>query len=72
MLIFIYIAMKNPGLHDSRCKALGMLASNESDGYGSHLVLFELFGAMSKINVEAAYETVNSYLNFPLNMLGVE
>ncbi len=46
-----------------------MLVSEEFTGYGSSLVLFELFGALSKLNVEAAYEAVNAYLDLPLNIL---
>ncbi len=46
-----------------------MLVSKEFRGYGSSLVLFELFGALSRISVEAAYEAVNSYLDLPLTML---
>jgi len=46
-----------------------MLISKEFIGYGSHLILFELFGALSRINVEAAYEAVNSYLDLPLTIL---
>jgi len=46
-----------------------MLVSKEFNGYGSHLVLFELFGTLSRINVEAAYEAANSYLNLPLTIL---
>jgi len=46
-----------------------MLVSKEFSGYGSHLVLFELFRTLSRISVEAAYEAVNSYLDLPLTML---
>jgi len=46
-----------------------MLVSKEFTGYGSHLVLFELFGALSGISVEAAYEAAISYLDLPLTML---
>ena len=37
-----------------------MLVSKEFIGYTSSLVLFELFGALSRISVEAAYVAVNS------------
>ncbi len=46
-----------------------MLVSKEFIGYGSHLIIFELFGALSGISVEAAYEAVNSYLSLPLRIL---
>ncbi|MGC9149406.1 MAG: hypothetical protein ACP5GI_08230 [Sulfolobales archaeon] len=45
-----------------------MLVSKEFKGYSSHLVLFELFGALSRINVEAVYEAANSYMNLPLTI----
>jgi len=48
-----------------------MLVSKEFTGYGSHLVLFELFGALSEISVEAAYEAVISYLDLPLTILEI-
>jgi predicted nucleic acid-binding protein len=32
-------------------------------------VLFELFGALARVSVEAAYEATVSYLNLPLTML---
>jgi predicted nucleic acid-binding protein len=46
-----------------------MLVSKEFSGYGSHLVLFELFGALSRVSAEAAYEAVNAYLDLPLTIL---
>ncbi len=69
--IYIYVALKHPDFYRKCYNVLDMLVSKEFTGYGSHLVLFELFGALSKIDVDAAYEAVNSYLNFPLTMLEV-
>ena len=45
------------------------LLRREFVGYGSHLVIFELFGALSRISVEAAYEAVNAYLDLPIHVL---
>ncbi|WP_252897157.1 hypothetical protein [Metallosphaera hakonensis] len=46
-----------------------MLLSDEFEGFGSDLVLLEPYGGLSNINVEAAYEAVNSYLDLPLSIL---
>ena len=67
--IFIYVALKDPEFYKRCYSILDMLISKEFIGYGSHLILFELFGALSRINVEAAYEAVNSYLDLPLTIL---
>ncbi len=67
--IFIYVALKHPDFYKKCYDVLEMLVSKELIGYGSHLVLFELFGALSEIDVEAAYEAVSSYLDLPLTML---
>jgi len=67
--IFIYVALKHPDYYEQCYRVLDMLVSKEFNGYGSHLVLFELFGTLSRINVEAAYEAANSYLNLPLTIL---
>ncbi|RLF22235.1 MAG: VapC-like toxin [Thermoprotei archaeon] len=67
--IFIYVALKHPDFYRDCYNVLNMLVTKEFSGYGSHLVLFELFGALSRISVEAAYEAVNSYLDLPLTML---
>ena len=67
--IFIYVALKDPEFYKRCYSVLDMLISKEFIGYGSHLILFELFGALSRINVEAAYEAVNSYLDLPLTIL---
>ena len=49
-----------------------MLVDSVFRGYGSYLVAFELFGALSEINVEAAREATASYLDMPLTMLKVD
>ena len=67
--IFIYVALKNPDFYNACYKVLDMLISGEFEGFGSQLVLFELFGSLSKINVKAAYEAVNSYLDLPIAIL---
>ncbi|MEM0373302.1 MAG: type II toxin-antitoxin system VapC family toxin [Sulfolobaceae archaeon] len=67
--VFIYVALKNPEFYDACYKVLEMLVSGEFEGFGSDLVLLELFGSLSKINVQVAYEAVNSYLDFPIAIL---
>jgi len=64
--IFIYVALKHPDFYRQCYSVLDMLVSKEFSGYGSHLVLFELFGALSRISVKAAYEAVSAYLDLPL------
>ncbi|BCU71272.1 hypothetical protein KN1_25690 [Stygiolobus caldivivus] len=36
-----------------------MLVSGGFKGFGSHLILFELFGSLSKIDIKAIYDAVN-------------
>ena len=67
--VYIYVALKHPEFYEGCYAVLEMLTSGEFEGYGSHLILFELFGALSRISVEAAYEAVNSYLSLPLTIL---
>lgn len=67
--IFVYVALKHPDFYRACYNILNLLISKEFSSYGSHLVLFELFGALTRINVEAAYEAAISYLNLPLTML---
>jgi len=67
--IFVYVALKHPDFYRKCYDILDMLVLKEFTGYSSHLVLFEFFGALSKINIEAAYEVVNSYLDLPLTIL---
>ena len=58
--IYVYVALNNPMFYSKCYNVLSMLVSKEFIGYTSHLVLFELFGALSRISVEAAYVAVNS------------
>jgi len=67
--VFVYVALKHPDFYRECYNVLDMLVSGEFTGFGSHLVLFELFGVLSRFNVEAAYEAVNSYLDLPLTIL---
>jgi len=69
--IFVYVALKHPDYYKKCYSVLELLTLKEFTGYGSQLVLFELYGALSKLNVEAAYEAVKSYLNLPLTILEV-
>lgn len=46
-----------------------MLISDEFEGFGSDLVLLELFGNLSRINVQVAHEVVNLYLDLPITIL---
>lgn len=67
--IFIYVALKHPEYYMPYYKLLRKIVSEQIHAYGSELVLFELFGAMAKINPAAAYEATISYLNFPITHL---
>ncbi len=67
--VFIYVALKHPQYYESCRAVLEMLLRREFVGYGSHLVVFELFAALSRISVEAAYEAVNAYLDLPIHVL---
>ena len=69
--IFVYVALKNPDFYNACYKVLDMLVSGEFKGFGSYLVLFELFGSLSKIDIKAAYEAVNSYLDLPITILEI-
>jgi len=70
--IFIYVALKHPEFYRRCYEVLEMLVDSVFRGYGSYLVAFELFGALSEINVEAAREATASYLDMPLTMLKVD
>lgn len=70
--IYAYIALKHPDFYKECYNILYMLISKEFIGYGSHLVLFELFGALSKVNVDAAYEAIDACLNLPLIILEID
>jgi predicted nucleic acid-binding protein len=61
--------LKNPKFYDKCYKVLEMLVSNEFEGFGSDLVLLELFGSLTRIDVQVAYEAVNSYLDLPITIL---
>ena len=69
--IFVYVALKHPDFHDSCYEILELLVDEYYHGYGSDLILFELFGALSKINPKAAYEAAISYLNLPIVRLEI-
>jgi len=70
--VFIYVALKHPDFYASCKRVLELLVEEEFEGYGSHLVLFELFGALSKISPEAAWEAATAYLDLPLSMLTLD
>ena len=69
--VFVYVALKNPDFYHACYNVLNSLVSGEFKGFGSQLVLFELFGSLSKINVKAAYEAVKSYLDLPITILEI-
>ncbi len=69
--IFVYVALKHPDFYDSCYEILELSVDEYYHGYGSDLVLFELFGALSKINPKAAYEAAISYLNLPITRLEI-
>lgn len=70
--IFAYVALGHPDYYKNCYNVLNMLVSKEFNGYGSQLVLFELFGSLSRISVDAAYEAAASYLNLPIGMLKLD
>ena len=70
--VYVYVAIKHPEFFDKCYKVLQMLVDGEYEGYGSKFVLFELFGALSKINPVAAYEASYYYLNLPLKSLDMD
>ena len=70
--VFIYVATKHPRFYDSSYKVLKMLVDGEFIGYGSKFIVFELFGALSRINPIAAYEAAYSYLNLPIKLLDMD
>jgi len=70
--IFIYVAIKHPEFYKSSYGVLEMLVDGEFTGYGSKLILFELFGALSRINPLAAYEAAHYYLNLPLRIIDLD
>jgi len=65
------VALKHPDFYDSCYEILELSVDEYYHGYGSDLVLFELFGALSKINPKAAYEAAISYLNLPITRLEI-
>jgi len=67
--IFIYVAINNPDYFKQCRKVLEDLVNGDYEGYGSELVVFELFGSLSKINPIAAYEAVTYYLDLPIKIL---
>ena len=67
--VLVYVALKHPDFYDDCLNILKMLVDGDYIGYGSLFVLFELFGALSKINPKAAYEASTYYLNLPIKLL---
>ncbi len=67
--VYIYVALKHPEFYEKCYEVLRLLAAKEFTGYGSSLVLHELFGALSEVSAEAAYEAATAYLDLPLTML---
>ncbi len=70
--IFVYVAIKHPEFYAACREVLEALVNEEYIGYGSYLVLFELFGSLSRISVEAAYEAATVYLDLPLHVLRMD
>jgi len=70
--IFFYVATKHPKFYTACVKVLEALTEEEYVGYGSNLVLFELFGSLSKLNAKAAYNAAIAYLSLPLHILRVD
>lgn len=70
--VFVYVAVRHPDFYTACRDVLEALVEEEYVGYGSHLVLFELFGSLSRVGVEAAYEASMAYLDLPLRMLHLD
>lgn len=66
------MAVEHPEFYAACREVLEALVSEEYTGYGSNLVLFELFGSLSRISVKAAYEAATAYLDLPLHILHVD
>ena len=69
--VFIYVAVKHPDFFDKCNEVLKYLVKGEYEAYGSELILFELFGALSRINATAAYEATIYYLDLPIKLLNL-
>jgi predicted nucleic acid-binding protein len=67
--IFAYLALAHPDYYAKCREVLEALVSGDFEGYGSYLVLFELFGALSKYSFDAAYEAAVAYLELPIEMV---
>lgn len=67
--VFVYVATGHPDFFDACLRALELVSRGEVQGLGSHLVLFELFGALSKLNADAAYEAADAYLSLPIKLV---
>jgi predicted nucleic acid-binding protein len=67
--IFIYVATRHPDYYAKCHDVLEALVSGDFEAYGSKLVLFELFGAISKYSVDAAYEPSLAYLSLPIKLI---
>ena len=69
--IFVYVAVKHPDFFNKCNEVLKYLIKGEYEAYGSELILFELFGALSRINATAAYEATVYYLDLPIKLLNL-
>jgi len=70
--VLVYVALKHPVFYEGCYRVLRMLVDGEFEGYGSQLVLFELFGSLARVEVRAAYEAATQYLNLPLRLLSLD
>ncbi|MHA1665504.1 MAG: type II toxin-antitoxin system VapC family toxin [Candidatus Njordarchaeales archaeon] len=70
--IFVYLAVKHPDFYEECFRILKDMTQGIYQGCGSAYILFELFGALAKINVNAAYEASLSYLNLPIKFLDMD
>ena len=67
--VFVYVATGHPEFYSACMEVLEMVAKGEARGLGSHLVLFELFGALSKLSPVAAYEAADAHLSLPIRLV---
>lgn len=67
--VLVYVATGHPVFHRACLEVLELVSRCEVQGLGSHLVLFELFGALSRLNAQAAYEAAEAYLSLPIKLV---
>ncbi|MCD6490712.1 MAG: type II toxin-antitoxin system VapC family toxin [Candidatus Njordarchaeia archaeon] len=70
--IYVYLAVKHPDFYEECFRILKDMIQGIYQEYSSAYISFELFGALTKINVNAVYEASLSYLNLPIKFLNID